>query len=238
LDRSAGTVIRYKRIEAGARLLDLVEPDGTNEVLLARDDFHVTYVYGNILINDHLSYNGGCATLFHYGQDMVHAFSRRGTLYFYNNTVYINRRTKPRIYWSNNLFEAEHEDAKIRLFNNIFYAVPVENTQDVNIINDKGEVHTEGGNWINEGWHPHKSGDPPSGIYGEIILDEPFIEGTDAGIADFAIGDFSLLTSSPARNIAVPLPPEITADYPVLYQYRNGIVFHPRASHYHSGAVE
>jgi hypothetical protein len=46
-DRSSGTVIRYNMIEAGARLLDLAEPEDTYALLSGRPDFKETYVCGN-----------------------------------------------------------------------------------------------------------------------------------------------------------------------------------------------
>jgi len=230
-DRSSGTVIRYNHIEASARLLDLVEPEDTYELLSAQPDFGVTYVYGNILVNDASSPNGGCGTLFHYGADNVDLYARNGTLFFYDNTV-VNL-SRQSVNWRTNLFEAESENADIRCFNNIFAHF---GDADNQILAELGDVRAEGGNWISAGWMPHRP--DGAGPYGTVTQVVAFIEGTDPGIVDPAGRDFRLESDSPARNAAVPLPAEITDVHPVLYQYAEGAIFTPRSSFNDLGALE
>src|SRR5215510_7399457 len=87
-DRSAGTLIRYNWIEGGNRQLDLV--DGEDSVQIRNDpSYHTTFVYGNVLIEYDAD---GNSQITHYGGDSGNTDDyRKGTLYFYNNTVVTNR---------------------------------------------------------------------------------------------------------------------------------------------------
>jgi hypothetical protein len=230
-DRSSGTVIRYNHIEAGARLLDLVEPEDTYRLLSAQPDFGLTYVYGNIMVNDDSSPNGGCGTFVHYGADNVEQDARKGTLFFYGNTV-VNLSIQS-VNWRHNLFEAESPLADIRCFNNIFAHY---GDSDNQLLAELGDLRAEGGNWISSGWLPYRPGDP--GNHGTVTQVVPFIEGTDPGIVDPAGRDFRLKASSPARNAAVPLPSELAAAHPVRYQYSQGRIFTPRQTLKDAGALE
>src|SRR5262245_44750095 len=64
-DRSAGAVIRFNRVEGGARTLDLVEPEDGGPSFVDDPLFGNTYVYGNILVNP----EAGAAALIHFGFD-------------------------------------------------------------------------------------------------------------------------------------------------------------------------
>jgi hypothetical protein len=239
-DRSAGTVIRYNKIEAAERLLDLVETEETGQLIESMSSYKKTYVYGNILINDHNSNNTGCGTLFHYGGDKGIDTERDGTLYFYNNTVYINANSEH--YWRNQLFESEKEAAQIRLFNNIFTLVG--SIPEFNMLDENGHVHAEGGNWITSGWNLHTDVVNPYQDYtyggtGSVTQEVAFVEGDDAGIVDFENGDFSLTTESPARGIGISsFPSDIADSYPVIYQYKERAIFSSRLSLENAGAVE
>src|SRR6185503_10382937 len=50
-DRSSGSVIRYNRIEGGARTLDLVDAQESFPITAKLPEYSTTLVYGNILIN-------------------------------------------------------------------------------------------------------------------------------------------------------------------------------------------
>jgi hypothetical protein len=52
-DRSAGTVIRYNRIEtSNGWFFDLVEPENSWDVLGSRSTYKQAFVYGNVIVND------------------------------------------------------------------------------------------------------------------------------------------------------------------------------------------
>ena len=93
-DRSAGTVIRYNWIGGGGHCIDLVETQGGAGYIDQQPSYNQTFVYGNVL------WNGpqGATTLVHYGGDQWnYTYYRRGTLYFYDNTVVTqaNQRSDP-----------------------------------------------------------------------------------------------------------------------------------------------
>lgn len=106
--RTAGDVVRYNVIDGGARILDYVEPEehiawvmperyaawaaGSSEddpsyaalVDDAWQKFQVSYCYGNVLLDVGAT---GPANLVHFSYDNVQNDRRRGTLWFYFNTV-------------------------------------------------------------------------------------------------------------------------------------------------------
>ncbi len=148
-ERVAGSVIRYNWFDSGStRILDLVEvedapnwyieqeyinslngkePDQNRleKVRRAEKLYRKTYIYGNII--NHIGSKTPARNLIHYGFDNDPALARKGTLYFYNNSVLLrsDRDDAWRIvlfdiypYNEDNLIGAEE---KIEAFNNIFY---------------------------------------------------------------------------------------------------------------------
>jgi hypothetical protein len=83
-DRSAGTVIRYNRIEAGAHAIDLVEAEDYFPMVKSLASYRTTYVYGNQIIK-----SGNTGSTIHYGGDHQgnEASFRQGVLFFFNNSV-------------------------------------------------------------------------------------------------------------------------------------------------------
>ena len=87
-DRSAGLVVRYNWIESGNRQLDLVDGEDSSQIRNA-PEYRKTLVYGNLLIEPD---GAGNSQIAHYGGDSgTVANYRKGTLYFYNNTVVSTR---------------------------------------------------------------------------------------------------------------------------------------------------
>jgi len=69
-------------------MIDLVESQEGCEILCPLPSYRQTYVYGNLLTNT----GGRDETSFvHYGGDGNVADFRKGTLYFYHNTVILTR---------------------------------------------------------------------------------------------------------------------------------------------------
>ncbi|MHC4713345.1 MAG: right-handed parallel beta-helix repeat-containing protein [Planctomycetota bacterium] len=86
-DRSSGNVIRYNWIEGGNKQIDLPDSGRTDD-----PTYKETFVYGNILIEHDGDGNPEMVT---YGGDMGRPERyRKGTLYFYNNTV-ISSSSRP-----------------------------------------------------------------------------------------------------------------------------------------------
>lgn len=108
-DRSAGTVIRYNRIEPGEFMVNLIDASSSNrEAFVSEPTYAHSWVYGNVFIDrpnpntavfpNGTSYmkNGDLWStalshaIVHYGGDSGnYAYYRRGTLHFYSNTVII-----------------------------------------------------------------------------------------------------------------------------------------------------
>ncbi|MBS0437484.1 MAG: hypothetical protein JSR75_21780 [Proteobacteria bacterium] len=110
-DRSVGTVVRYNRIEDGARALDLVEAEDYADVARQDPRYRDTFVYGNVIIKD-----GRKGTTIHYGGD--HAGSednyRKGTLHFFHNTVRLTGNGYAV------LFQLSTTEESARVWNNVF----------------------------------------------------------------------------------------------------------------------
>jgi hypothetical protein len=139
-DRSVGLVVRYNSIYGGNRQLDLVD----NQQPLAYTDsrYSQTVVYGNVLIEPA---GAGNRQMIHYGGDsgQTNAY-RKGTLFFYNNTVISERRDATTIF----RLSTSAERADVR--NNIFYT-PAAAGSTLGILDGAGQVFLSH-NWIKTGW--------------------------------------------------------------------------------------
>lgn len=117
-DRSAGTVIRYNRIEEGAHSIDLVEAEDFPKIAMASPLYRRTYVYGN-----QIRKTGDTGSFIHYGGDHFGApaganwgesLFRQGTLYFFNNTI-IAQGVNARIFQISTTLET------VQAFNNVIW---------------------------------------------------------------------------------------------------------------------
>ena len=136
--RGAGEVIRYNFIEGGNRALDLV--DGGS--FANNPAYYETHVYGNTIVDIGQGTN---PAMVHYGGDSENFDRyRKGTLYFYNNTV-INMRPSD----SNQaVFQLDKIDQKVDARNNIFYF-----TSDNAFLKGSGNGTFElTNNWIVSHW--------------------------------------------------------------------------------------
>jgi len=99
-DRSSGTVIRYNRVIASARALDLVETEEEYATTVQSDPLNdFAWVYGNVIINDYYQPLGISGRPIHFGFDNTPSRARKNTLFFYGNT-YINRSTWTKWYYT------------------------------------------------------------------------------------------------------------------------------------------
>jgi hypothetical protein len=203
-DRSAGTVIRYNWIEGGNRQLDLV--DGEDAAAI-RDDpaYHATYVYGNILI-EHV--NNGNRQMTHYGGDSGDTASyRKGTLYFYNNTLVSYRTDRT------TLFRASTNDETVDARNNIFYSTAAGST--VSLADESG-VFNLNRNWIKPGWVTS------FGTFtGTVNNGNTMVTGSQPGFTDEAAQDFTLTSGSQCVNASgiSNLNPAVLPAHDVTRQY-------------------
>ena len=170
-DRSAGTVIRFNRIEEGAHAIDLVEAEDFAVAAIANVAYRTTLVYGNQIIK-----SGDSGSFIHYGGDHYDSspganwgepIFRKGTLYFFNNTV-ITTGSGAR------LFQLSTTEEAAEVWNNIFVFGSGARTGYRNIrqtTEGLGKAWTPGGrvnlgrNWIDSRW---RDSDPYHSIPGQL----------------------------------------------------------------------
>ncbi len=198
-DRSAGTVIRYNWIEGGNRQLDLVD---TQDGLGDDPRYHETFVYGNVL---HEPSNMGNNQIIHYGgdsDDSAPTSYRKGTLYFFHNTVISQRSGNTTLVRLSTA--GESMDAR----NNLLYVSAQGSALAITTGMGEASLHN---NCLPSGFR--KTHETLSGS----VEDTDTVTASDPGFSDLAGGDFTLNASSPCLSQAGPLAAGAKA-HPVLYQ--------------------
>jgi hypothetical protein len=219
-DRSAGTVVRYNWIEGGARALDLVEAEDSFAMIGGLPEYRSTWVYGNVI-----NLRGeDSASAVHYGGDSgVFDTYRKGTLYFYSNTI-VYRVDRSERYHST-IFDVETNDETVRIWNNVFHVqseTPGADPTFLFMARGQG-VYRFGVNLVSPDIEDYR--DP-------AVWSEPFdgtitgwssrIEspGNDPGFTDLATDDFRPLGSSAAVDAGTAAPVTLPANRTVTLQYR------------------
>jgi hypothetical protein len=157
-DRSVNAVIRYNRIEEGARSLDLVEAEDYPLTAMANPLYRQTWVYGNQIFK-----NADTGVAIHYGGDHSTALLgdnwgenifRKGTLYFFNNSVILTGGITEFPY----IFQLATTEEHAEVWNNVFVfrdatRVPgLRTDQDIGADWVAGGTINLGKNWITAGW--------------------------------------------------------------------------------------
>ncbi len=115
-DRSVGTIVRFNRIEGGAHAIDLVDAEDFPEAALEEPGYSTAYVYGNLI-----SRSAEDGSMLHYGGDSyMEDIYRKGTVYFFSNTVYVSGGTSGTTY----LFQLSTTDEHAEVWNNVFAFAP------------------------------------------------------------------------------------------------------------------
>ena len=216
-DRSVGTIVRFNRIEEGARSIDLVEAEDYPDTALADPAYRTSFVYGNQIVKD-----GDSGSFFHYGGDHYGStpggdwgepFFRKGTLYFFHNTVRVTgsgQYTK--------LFQLSTTEEKAEVWNNVFYFLPEAPYPSMRQSTDIGDAWTAGGilnlgrNWINSNWMDSDEDHP---VPGQLNGRANMVTGTSPPI------DLDSLVPLPGSSIvdAAQEPPSAAvANHPVNFQ--------------------
>ncbi|MFN0093842.1 MAG: hypothetical protein ACKVVT_03570 [Dehalococcoidia bacterium] len=190
-DRSAGTIIRYNRIEGGARTLDLVDAQESWVLTTKLPEYRRTLVYGNLMINGPV----GASNMVHYGGDSgLPEINRKGTLYFYNNTIVVRANLEgPNARYRTALFDAETSEETIEAWNNIIDVRPATSGSEATQLTwmrHQGTLKL-GLNWATPGmfeWRDDKA-PPQGGISGlnKVIGDKAGPGFVDEGSGDYAI---------------------------------------------------
>ncbi|MDP4299895.1 right-handed parallel beta-helix repeat-containing protein [Leptothrix discophora] len=157
-DRSSGTVVRYNLIEAGAHAIDLVEAEDFPRTATRDPAYRLSHVYGNVIVK-----SGDTGSVIHYGGDHYGSAPggswgepnfRKGTLYFFHNTLVIGGG-------SARLFQLATTEETAQVWNNVFVmrdsvSLSQRNVRQSTDLN--GSAWTPGGivelgqNWISTGW--------------------------------------------------------------------------------------
>lgn len=201
-DRSAGLVVRYNWIEAGNRQLDLV--DGEDSVLIRNaPEYRKTFVYGNVLIEPD---GAGNSQITHYGGDSGNTPNyRKGTLYFYNNTIVSTRSG------NTTLFRLSTNEETCDARNNIFYNTA--SGTNLALIDDTG-ILTISHNWLKPNWRI-SHGTPT----GTVNNDGTSVQGASPNFANEAAQDFRLASNSAAINAGTNLLADVLPLNNVVRQY-------------------
>lgn len=202
-DRSAGLVVRYNRIESGNRQLDLTDAEDSS-VILNHPSYRTTHVYGNLLIE----YDGaGNKQITHYGGDSGNeAIYRKGTLYFYNNTIESRRAS------STTLFRLSSNDERCDARNNIFYCTHAGG--GLSILDSTGVIDLSH-NWHKPGWIAASSG-----LAGSVNDDGTSIVAATPPFANLAADEYRLIPASACVNASVPLNPAVLPTHAVSGVFR------------------
>jgi hypothetical protein len=220
-DRSVGTVVRYNRIDGGAHAIDLVEAEDFPGYALNDPAYRTTFVYGN-----QIKKSGDTGSFIHYGGDHFGStpganwgepFFRKGTLYFFNNTVHVTGSGGAE------LFQIDTTEERAEVFNNIFVfdASVAEGYRSMRASRDVGAAWTPGGivnlgrNWISGGWADSDVYHP---VKGQLNGTGNLISGTTPPI--------DLATMLPLAGSAVvdtgQAPPAAASAYVLSYQLGAG----------------
>jgi len=201
-DRSAGCVVRYNWIESGNRQLDLVEADGSGINTLS--GYNSTFVYGNVLIEPN---GAGNSQIIHYGGDNgTTSTYRKGTLYFFGNTV-VSTRTG-----NTTLMRLSTNSETCDCRNNVIYVSAAGSF--LGLIDDTGILNHRN-NWFKTGYISSHSG---GAMQGTVTDQGGTVAGTTPGFLNEGAQDFSLATTSNCRDTGTSLHASVSA-HPVNREY-------------------
>ena len=211
-ERSAGVVIRHNYIEDGAHIIDLVDAQEAKDTTRAMASFHASHVYGNVLVRGTMP----SGSLIHYGGDSgMFADYRKGTLYFYNNTVVI-KNDGYKDYTRTAIFELSTNEEKLDSRNNVYFSTKAsDELHPIGLLGARDQV-TSGiavfaGDWLSKGIGAHDL--IPGGkvdVKAKVSGLEKLMRGDSPGFRDSAKDDFTL--AGTGRGTPVALAPDIAAE--------------------------
>jgi hypothetical protein len=201
-DRSAGTLVRFNWIEAGNRQLDLVDGEDSPNVV-SDPRYGTTFVYGNVLVEHE---DAGNSQILHYGGDSDNeSIYRKGTLYFYNNTVVSQRAGNTTLMRLST--NEEHADCR----NNVVYVTAAGSS--LALISGTGDL-TLSHNWFKPGSVPtHDT------LTGTITDDGTTVTGDAPGFVDEAQQDYHLADGAACVNAGTDLHPAVLPANDLVAQY-------------------
>jgi hypothetical protein len=199
-DRSGALVVRFNWIDGGNRQLDL--SDSASVTIRASALYRQTNVYGNVLIEHPGADNR--QVVWYGGDSGTTSRYRKGTLYFYNNTV-ISYRTD-----RTTLFGMPTNEERVDARNNIFYVTAAGTT--LSVLDIRGMVDLLH-NWFKPG---HVSA---FGTFTGLVTDNGTIDGAVPGFVNLSTQDFRLAAASPARDTGTSLSPAFAVNHDMTHEY-------------------
>jgi hypothetical protein len=200
-DRSAGLVVRYNWIEGGNRQLDLVETDSST--IQSSQTYRQTHVYGNVLVETDAS---GNRQIVHYGGDNgTTSKYRKGTLFFYGNTLVSSRTDRT------TLFRLSTNEERADARNNIFYVTAAGST--LSLLDATGILD------LTHNWFKPGRVATFGTLSGVINDDGTSIMGSSPGFIDETGQDFRLAVGSSAQNAGTGLASAVLPQHDLLFQY-------------------
>ena len=123
-------------------------------------EYRRTFVYGNLIVND----PGGPTYMIHYGGDsgLLNTY-RKGTLYFYHNTVIVRANVGER--WRTILFDVSTNDETVDARNNIVFlrsATVGQSPTNLSWMRSEGILNL-GTNWATPNLWSFRDGVTPTG---------------------------------------------------------------------------
>lgn len=211
-DRSSGTIIRFNRIVAGARAIDLVETEGGRTTVAADPLYNDAWVYGNIIESEAGLATNYATNIVHFGGDngnqSVYPY-RNGTLYFYYNTV-VTRSSLAQA-WRMRVFDMPSADQTVEARGNVFMHYGDSNYQ---LMNTAGNVRFVGVNWIRSGWVQATEGTTTS-----VQRVGTLLEGAAPGFVDAAAHDYRPATVAEIADAGEATAPSHLATNWIDWQY-------------------
>jgi hypothetical protein len=217
-DRSAGLVVRYNWIESGNRQLDLV--DAEDSALILNDpSYRQTFVYGNLLIEPD---GAGNRQIVHYGGDSgTTSDYRKGTLFFYNNTLVSTRTDRT------TLFRLSTNEETCDMRNNIAYVSAAGST--LSFVDGSGVLNLSH-NWFKPGFV-----NTFGTLTGTINNDGTSVVGSSPSFINEAAQNFNITAASSCINAGTALHSSVLSPNHVTRQYVKHQAGQARAN---SGALD
>lgn len=221
-DRSVATVVRYNHILEGAHSIDLVEAEDFPTTAMANPAYRSAFVYGNIITK-----TGTTGSAIHYGGDHFYStpdgnygepFFRRGTLYFYSNTVNITGTSG--LYDSPVIFQLSTTLESAQVWNNVFIFASTIAAPSLRAAWDSvnPDYWTAGGTFVlGKNWVPSNFVDATSGrtVPDTVTGWANLIRGSASpvdGTTGVPLNGSAIIDAAQADLAAV-------SAYPVLYQF-------------------
>lgn len=229
-DRSTGTVIRYNWIEpAGDINIDLVEAEEHKLTAVQDPAYRTALVYGNLIQQVF-----GSVPL-HYGADHLELenvpYFRKGTLYFYNNTLTMADPEYDLEPWSRGMMRVTTVEERVEVFNNILDYRGNAVLFELMSFNEPFSHFEQGGhvvigtNFIRGDWVRNYKDEQPD-VAAQMILGADgelgILEGTENFVhtPDEPVDLETMQPAAELRDLASAIPDELVrAGHSVDYQY-------------------